>query len=124
MFINLSLIWLHQSFADKTWVVERISMMNLTKGYSHTLVILVPLDILQVSTLRLPEHTRNKEDTLRNMEDTLHNKEDTLRKEDTRHKVIRRKGTTHLKATHQQGTLLVLTHHLDIPAHLLHTSQV
>jgi hypothetical protein len=111
MFINLSLIWLHQSFADKTWVVERISMMNLTEGYSQTLLILVPLDILKVSTLRLLGHTRSKEDTL-------------LNKEDTRHKVILRKGTTHLKATHQQDTLLVLTHHLDIPAHLLHTSQV
>lgn len=78
-------------------------MVNLTKGYSHTMAIMVAMDILQDSTLlllglTLPEHT-------------LHNK------------VIRRM-VTHLKATHQQDILLVLTHHLGILVHLLHIIQV
>lgn len=85
-------------FSCKTWVVERISKVNLTKGYSHTMAIMVAMDILRDSTHLLLGHTL-PEHTLRS-------------------KVI------HLKTTHQQDILLVLTHYLGILVHQLHTIQV
>lgn len=80
--------------------------MNLTKVYSRTLVM-VPMDILLVSTLHRQGHTLPK---------VIHHK-------GTLHRGTHHKGTHH-KGTHQQDILLVLTHSLGILGHLLHISQV
>lgn len=94
-------------------------MMNLTKGYSHTLVnmVMAPRDTLQVSTLRLLELTRLGHILLvHTLQEHILNK--VILNKVILHKVIRR------KATRRQVTLLVeVTHQLDIPVHLLHISQ-